>query len=90
MHLNPMGDVVLARELKDKGVSDSIIEAALEAKAKLYDEYEVALNMARDRFERLKRMDRKKSAKRLYDFLIRRGFNYDNVKKVIEQLALSA
>lgn len=87
MHLNPAGDVVLKHELKEKGISDSIIEATLDAKAKNYDEYEVAFNMARERFERFKRLDRQKAAKRLYDFLVRRGFKYENVQRIIEELA---
>ncbi len=89
MHLNPVGDIVLKQELKEKGVSDPLIEATLEAKDKSYDEYEVAFDMARDRFERLKKLDRKKATKRLYDFLLRRGFKYDNVRKIIETLVES-
>ena len=87
MHMNPVGDVVLKHELKEKGVEDSIIEATLEDKAKNYDEYEVAFNIAREKFERLKKSDRQKAMKRLYDFLLRRGFKYDNVKKIVENLA---
>jgi regulatory protein len=87
MHSNPMGDVVLRHELKTKGVADSIIEAALEEKAANYDEYEVAFSMARERFERLKKLDRRKALKRLYDFLMRRGFKYDTVQRIAEKLA---
>jgi len=86
MYMNPAGDVVLRHELRGKGVSDSIIDAALEAKSKDYDEYEVALNIARERFERLKKLDRKKATKRLYDFLMRRGFKYETVRRIIEEL----
>ena len=87
MHLNPVGDIVLKAELKAKGVREDIIEATLEDKAARYDEYEVAFSMARERFERLKKFDRKKSMKRLYDFLVRRGFKYENVQKIIEELS---
>lgn len=86
MHANPMGDVVLRHELKEKGVEESIIEATLEDKAKNYDEYEVAFSMAKERFARLRKLDRRKALKRLYDFLLRRGFKYDTVRKVTEQL----
>ncbi|MBI4974913.1 MAG: regulatory protein RecX [Candidatus Omnitrophica bacterium] len=86
MHLNPVGDIVLKHELKDKGIGDAIIEATLEAKDKTYDEYEVAFNMARGRFERFKKIDRRKAAKRVYDFLLRRGFKYENVRRIIEEL----
>ena len=87
MHLNPVGDVILRHELKEKGIAEPLIEATLEAKDKSYDEYEVAFSMARERFERLKKFDRKKSMKRLYDFLVRRGFKYENVQKIIEELS---
>jgi regulatory protein len=86
MHLNPVGDIVLRQELKEKGVADSIIEATLDEKAKNYDEYEVAFSMARERFERLKKLDRPKAMKRLYDFLLRRGFKYETVSSIIDEL----
>ena len=86
MHLNPVGDVVLRHKLKEKGLSDPIIEAALAGKAEEYDEYEVAFNMAREQFERLKKLDRRKALKRVYDFLLRRGFKYDTVRRIIENI----
>lgn len=84
MRFNPVGDVVLKHELKLKGVSEAVIDTALDEKNKAFDEYEVALSMAAERFERLKKLDRRKAAKRLYDFLLRRGFKYENVRRVIE------
>ena len=86
MHMNPAGDVVLKHELKGKGVSDSIIEAALNEKAGKYDEYELAFSMAKERFERFKKLDKQKAMKRVYDFLLRRGFKYDNIRKVVDNL----
>ena len=87
MRTNPAGDVVLKHELKSKGVSDAIVETVLSEKADKYDEYELAFSMAKDRFERLKKLDRQKAMKRVYDFLLRRGFKYDNIRKVVENLA---
>ena len=87
MHSNPMGEVVLKQELKEKGVRGSIIEATLEDAHKSYDEYEVAFSMAKERFNRLKKLDRRKAAKRLYDFLLRRGFKFDTVQRIVEELA---
>ena len=86
MRVNPVGDVVLRYELKGKGLSDTIIEATLAKKAEDYDEYEVAFSMAGERFERLKKLDRKKALKRLYDFLLRRGFKYETVRRVVEKI----
>jgi len=87
MRLNPAGDVVLRHELKVKGLPVQLIERALDEKNKNYDEYEIALSMAGDRFERLKKLDRKKALKRLYDFLLRRGFKYETVRRVVENIA---
>jgi regulatory protein len=86
MQFNPMGNVVLKHELKAKGVGEELIEAALKDKSKIYDEYAIASNMAQARFERLKKLDRKKASKRLYDFLMRRGFGYDVIMKVVGSL----
>jgi len=93
MNMNPMGDVILKHELKSKGISDSIIEATLQAKADNYDEYEVAFNMAAERFKRFQKLDAatslggKKALKRVYDFLLRRGFKYDTIRRITEELA---
>jgi regulatory protein len=86
MQMNPMGDAVLKNELKEKGVSDPIIEATLAEKAEKYDEYEVAFSMAKEQFERLKRLDRRKAIKRVYDFLLRRGFAYDTIRRIVETI----
>ena len=73
MHMNPAGDVVLKFELREKGINDSVIEATLSEKADKYDEYEVAFNMAKEQFERLKKLDRKNAMKRVYDFRLMLG-----------------
>jgi len=86
MHMNPAGDVVLKHELIRNGINDSIIETVLTEKSENYDEYEIALSMAKDRFERLKKLDRRKATKRIYDLLLRRGFNYENIRRVVENL----
>ncbi len=86
MQTNPMGDIVLRRELKEKGISDRIIEATLADKASHYDEYKVAFAMASERFKQLVKLDKRKALKRLYDYLMRRGFGFETVQRVIEDL----
>jgi len=86
MNANPMGDVVLKQELKRKGISDLIIEATLQDKANNYDEYEVAFSMAREKYKRFQKLDSRKALKRVYDFLSRRGFKYDIIRKIVEEL----
>ncbi|MDD3906004.1 MAG: regulatory protein RecX [Candidatus Omnitrophica bacterium] len=86
MRLNPAGDVVLRHELKVKGLPEAVIDATLAKKAVEYDEYGIALNMARERFEQLKKLDRPKAIKRLYDLLVRRGFKYDTVQRIVDKI----
>lgn len=86
MHQNPMGDIVLRRELQEKGISDGIIEATLADKSEHYDEFKVASSMAEERFRQYAKLDKKKALKRLYDFLIRRGFAFDTVQKIVGEI----
>lgn len=86
MHMNPVGDIVLRQELKAKGVSQAIIESALEEKKGIYNEYKIASDMARERFAQLKKLDRRKAMKRLYDFLLRRGFGFDTVERIVADI----
>jgi len=86
MNMNPMGDVILKHELKLKGVGDSIIEATLQDKAENYDEYEVAFSMAAEKYKRFQKLEPRKALKRVYDFLLRRGFKYDTIRKITEEL----
>ena len=86
MNSNPMGDIVLRRELKEKGVDDGIIEATLAERGADYDEYKVAFTMAAERFRQLAKLDKRKALKRLYDYLLRRGFAYDTVKRILDEI----
>ena len=83
---NPMGELVLRQELKAKGVNETIIDATLAEALKTYDEYDVALKMAGEQFGRFAKLDKRKAMKRMYDFLVRRGFKFDVVERVIEEI----
>jgi SOS response regulatory protein OraA/RecX len=39
-----------------------------------------------ERFQRLRDLDRRKATKRVYDFLLRRGFKYDIIRRIIEDI----
>lgn len=86
MRLNPAGDTVLKYELKRKGIEPGTIEAALKRKSEDYDEFAIALPMAEDRFRRFGKIDRQKALKRVYDFMLRRGFKYDTVQRILEEI----
>jgi regulatory protein len=85
-HLKPVGEVVLRHELKTKGVDESVIEATLTDRETAFDEYEVAKKMAEEKFARFRKIHKRKAMKRVYDFLTRRGFKFDVIRDIIEEL----
>lgn len=78
----PKGARALRYELWQKGVPDAVIAEALEE----MDEETLAYSAGRKRLQRLQNLDEGMRRKRLGDFLLRRGFSYEIVRDVIEQL----
>jgi regulatory protein len=72
----------LRYELRQKGITDDAIEAALEG----VDEESSAYRAASQRAKRLPRDSKQVFAKRLGEYLARRGFPYDVVREVTERL----
>ena len=85
--LKPMGFYRIKLELKEKGVSDDIISAAIEnAKTDDYNEADVVRNLARRRAKIYKDNDQQKIKQRVYNYLLRRGFKSDLALKAIKAL----
>lgn len=81
----------LRRDLWQKGVAPALIDVAL---AEMLDEdetYAKALAQAEKRWPRLAReADPRKRRKKLSDFLLRRGFSFDTIRRVLDALAARA
>jgi len=80
----PKGMELLKLELRQKGISKEIIELVLGEK-KEEDESEVArklLEMKSNRWQNLSSLEYKKKAS---DFLLRRGFSWETIHKVIKE-----
>ena len=82
---NPSGNRKISFELKRKGVPEKLREEILGGLAP-EDETERARELARGKWERFARLDPEKRKKRTYDFLIRRGFDFQTVRDVVEAL----
>lgn len=78
----PRGPRALRYELRQKGVSDSIIDEALEG----LDPASSARQAAEDKARRLRGLDPDEFRQRIGSFLIRRGFEYDVVREVVDHL----
>ena len=82
--LKPKGKKILIRELKQKGISDDLIEKYFSENE--IDEKSIAFNLLFKRWPRLKNLDSKKRFEKAARFLISRGFSYDLVKETINRL----
>ncbi|MEJ2149379.1 MAG: RecX family transcriptional regulator [Chloroflexota bacterium] len=78
----PRSRRALRYELRQKGVPDPAIQAALDA----LDEEDAAYRAASARLRRYARADEETFRKRLGDFLARRGFGYEIVRDVLDRL----
>jgi len=85
VNLKPRGKMLIAQELKQKGISYDLIDASLE----LLDsdkEYQMAFQLASKKFKQYKNNDWIKVQTKVGGFLQRKGFSYDLVARVLRQL----
>ncbi len=82
----PFGFRRIIQELKDKGIDPEIIEQALAEIKDNYSPENVALELARRRWERIPAIDLQKKKKKISDFLLRRGFEEGVVIRVLKKL----
>lgn len=67
-------------ELKQKGFRENVIDEELENYLP-EKEKEQARELAQNKIERLKKSDPQKRKKQVYDFLVRRGFDYETARE---------
>lgn len=72
-------------ELKKRGIGSAQIEKALEDYPKA-TERETAHTLAQERWEKLKKVEYQKRKKRLYDFLLNRGFDFELAREIVNQM----
>lgn len=83
--IKPMGEFLLKRELFQKGIHPALIDETIEKVYSELSQQELACQLADKRKRMLNNIDEQKAKKRVSDFLLRRGFNWDIVSQVIEQ-----
>lgn len=75
----PRGSRMLRSELRQKGITDRVIEDALSD----LDETNLALKAARKKSRSYRDLDQDEFRKKLYGFLARRGFHYGVISEVV-------
>ena len=81
LRFNPKGKYVLKMELKQKGVQDKTIDRAID-EAEIDECYYIKQLILKKRID-VYDMDDKEN-KKLYDFLMRRGYSYGIIKETIK------
>ena len=84
---NPKGRIVIESELRRKGIEKDIIDKVLEAKLPQDKEEELALHLARTKWQRKKDVAENKRRTQIYALLVRRGFPLSLAKEIIDSLA---
>jgi regulatory protein len=84
MVTHPVSKRMLERELKFKGLSEDEIQQGVERAYESQDESQVARQLAGKRKKSVSHLDEDKAKKRVYDFLLRRGFNWDVISDILD------
>jgi len=82
----PLGLRRIKEELRIKGIGKEIIDSQIDQIKKNYSEEDIVAEIAKVRFNRLKNIEPQKAKRRLYAYLLRRGFSPDVVIEVVNQL----
>ncbi len=86
MRSKPKGKIALRQELERKGIDRSIIEDALSQVFDQSKETEMAMDLAFRKIRSYQADDPVAAKRKLQAFLLRRGFDFETVKDVIEQV----
>lgn len=82
----PAGPRLLQTKLMQKGLNHKLIEKLIRETAADRDDFDAAMDMAKKKLRSLMRLPVQKARQRLYGQLTRRGFEYDTVSQVMENL----
>lgn len=86
LNFKKSGSILIRKQLLQKGIDEKIIDDALKKVFNNVDEFKVSLELGRKRIKLYKKIDRNIIARRLQGFLLRRGYSFDIVLKVIKNL----
>lgn len=84
--IRPLGIRRIRQELKLKGIEASLINETLSAVKAKYEEGALTLQLARERLKRYNKLEPQKAKRRIYSFLLRRGFSPEAVYNAVNQL----
>jgi regulatory protein len=86
MRSKPRGKIAIRQELARKGIEKSIVEEALSEAFDEAKEADMALDLARRKAKTYRNTDPAATRRKLQGFLLRRGFDSETVRNVIQQV----
>ncbi len=86
LRFKPRSLRLIKMELKQKGISDDIIDRIINDKGLMINDLEQAKILVEKRIGRLKGLDKQKIYEKLGRFLASKGFNWDTIKKSIDEI----
>jgi regulatory protein len=82
----PLGLRRIKEELRLKGIDKNIIDASINQIRQDYSEEQIVSRIAADKLARLKGIEPQKAKRRLFSYLLRRGFSPDIVSDTLTSL----
>ena len=82
----PLGVNRLKQELKIKGIDKELIKQVIERVGDKYKEEEMIRDLLSRRWEKLKNIEPHKAKRRLFLYLLRRGFSSEKIQEAINQI----
>jgi regulatory protein len=87
IRLKPQGSFKIAYELKQKGVRQTIINKVFHEAQIVEEDASRAIKIGKQKLARMKSIKDKKTLKRrLYNFLLRRGFSYEVIRDTLDKV----
>lgn len=84
--VKPTGLRVIKMELKQKGIGRELVDEVISSLEEVpHDEMAMARDLVQRKISKYRDLDRQKIYQRLGGFLSRRGFDYDTIKKAIDE-----
>jgi len=84
LNLKPKSKKLIIKELKQKGVSDNLIEKYFSQNE--INEEEVAFKLLKKRWSRYKNLPEKKRLEKVLRFLLSKGFSFEIAKKIYQKI----
>ncbi|MCI0448262.1 MAG: RecX family transcriptional regulator [Chlorobi bacterium] len=79
----PVGRKLLKQKLFEKGVPKSVSEDVIEKVFNEIDEKSLEMENFKKYFVKIKAFDKKEQKKKTFDYLVRKGFDYDVINEII-------